>query len=93
MCAYLVLFGPLALLPQILTTGGTGEAHTGLVLTALPAGFALAALTADRVLPRRFGSRACCLLGGTLAALSATLLALSPVVKGSGRGRERANRT
>jgi EmrB/QacA subfamily drug resistance transporter len=67
MCGYLVLFGPLALVPQILP----GETYAGLVLTALPFGFALAALLADRVLPRGFGNRRRCLTGGALAALAA----------------------
>ena len=76
MCAYLVLFGPLALIPQLLTAKGTGEAYAGLVLTALPAGFALAALAADRVLPTGFGNRRRCLLGGAVAAFSAGGLGL-----------------
>jgi EmrB/QacA subfamily drug resistance transporter len=76
MCGYLVLFGPLALIPQILTARGTGATYAGLVLTALPAGFALAALAADRVLPERLGNRRRCLLGGAVAALAAGALAL-----------------
>jgi EmrB/QacA subfamily drug resistance transporter len=74
MCGYLVLFGPLALIPQVLTARGTGATYAGLVLTALPAGFALAALAADRVLPDRLGNRHRCLLGGAVAALSAGAL-------------------
>ena len=54
LCGYLVLFGPLTLLPQVL--GAQGAA--GLVLTALPAGFAVAAVAAERVLPAKFGTRA-----------------------------------
>jgi EmrB/QacA subfamily drug resistance transporter len=76
MCGYLVLFGPLALIPQLLTARGTGETYAGLVLTALPAGFALAALAADHVLPDGFGNRRRCLLGGAVAALSAGALGL-----------------
>src|SRR3569833_2426547 len=53
MCGYLALFGPLALVPQVLEA--RGATYAGLVLTALPAGFALAALTAGRLLPRRLG--------------------------------------
>jgi EmrB/QacA subfamily drug resistance transporter len=76
MCGYLVLFGPLALIPQLLTATGTGETYAGLVLTALPAGFALSALAADRVLPDGFGNRRRCLLGGAVAALAAGALGL-----------------
>ncbi|MDN3356488.1 MFS transporter [Actinomadura sp. DC4] len=81
MCGYLVLFGPLALIPQILTA--QGAAYAGLVLTALPAGFALAALTADRVLPKSLGNRRRCLLGGTVAALSAAALSTGPYGPGA----------
>ena len=59
LCAYLVLFGPLTLFPQVL---GAHGASTGLILTALPAGFAIAATT-DRLLPRRCGPRARALIG------------------------------
>jgi EmrB/QacA subfamily drug resistance transporter len=72
LCGYLVLFGPLALVPQILTAHGA--AYAGLVLTTLPAGFALAALAADRLLPRWLGNRSRCLLGGALATVAALLL-------------------
>ncbi len=54
LCGYLVLFGPLTLLPQVLGARGTA----GLVLTSLPAGFAVAAVAAERVLPAKFGTRA-----------------------------------
>ena len=83
MCGYLVLFGPLALVPQILTARGTGEAYAGLVLTALPVGFALAALAADRVLPKSLGNRRRCLLGGAVAALSAIALSAGPYGPGA----------
>jgi MFS family permease len=45
LCAYLVLFGPLVLMPQILAAQGDSAVRTGLLLTALPAGFGLAAVT------------------------------------------------
>jgi MFS family permease len=51
-CGYLVLFGPLVLIPQVLGHDLGGEARTGLVLSALPLGFGLAALFGDAVLPR-----------------------------------------
>jgi MFS family permease len=50
-CGYLALFGPLVLIPQLLGHD-LGEARTGLVLSALPLGFGLAALFGDTVLPR-----------------------------------------
>lgn len=74
LCGYLVLFGPLALFPQKL--GAHGAA--GLVLTCLPAGFGVAAVGANRLLPRRFGSRGRAALGSALSAVGCALLAVSP---------------
>lgn len=51
LCGYLVLFGPLVLVPIVLTDAGSSALHAGLVLTALPAGFALAATLGERTLP------------------------------------------
>jgi len=51
-CGYLTLFGPLVLVPQLLGHDLGGEARTGLVLSALPLGFGLAALFGDAALPR-----------------------------------------
>lgn len=51
-CGYLVLFGPLVLIPQLLGRDLGSEARTGLLLSALPLGFGLAALFGDAVLPR-----------------------------------------
>ena len=59
-CGYLVLFGPLVLIPQVLAQGVHGPAsvaRTGLLLSALPLGFGLAALLGDLVLPRAWGDR------------------------------------
>lgn len=64
MCGYLVLFGPLVLVPQLLSSGAV---RAGLVLTALPVGFAVAAVGGDRVLPRSWGNRRRCGLGALLA--------------------------
>jgi MFS family permease len=50
-CGYLALFGPLVLIPQLLGRDLGGAARTGLVLSALPLGFGLAALFGDAVLP------------------------------------------
>ena len=67
LCAYLVLFGPLVLFPQVISARGGSAAAAGLLLTALPAGFGLAAVAADRLLPARWPNRRRCLLGGALA--------------------------
>jgi fucose permease len=72
LCGYLVLFGPLTLLPQVLGTHGA----TGAILTCLPAGFAMAALTADRVLPARIGSRLRIGAGALIAAAGCVVLLL-----------------
>jgi MFS family permease len=64
---YLALFGPLVLLPQILP----GSAVTaGLLLTALPAGFGLAALGAETVLPPGLGNRPRGVTGAMICALA-----------------------
>jgi MFS family permease len=76
LCAYLVLFGPLVLLPQVLTAHGGSVARAGLMLTALPAGFGLAAVAAERILPARWPDRRRCLGGGMLAAGCAAALAI-----------------
>jgi sugar phosphate permease len=53
---YLALFGPLVLVPQLLAGHGS-VVRTGLILSALPAGFGVAALTAEAVLPPRLRNR------------------------------------
>ncbi|MEV4443075.1 MFS transporter, partial [Streptomyces sp. NPDC049577] len=71
LCNYLVLFGPLVLVPMAIgRAGGSSELAVGLVLTALPAGFALAATGADRVLPRRLSGRARCVLGALVCVVA-----------------------
>jgi MFS family permease len=72
LCSYLVLFGPLTLFPQVLSAHGFPESHTGFVLTALPIGFGLAAVLADRALPRGWGARSRSLVGAGLS-LAATV--------------------
>ena len=67
LCVYLVLFGPLVLLPQVLTAHGGSALRAGLLLTALPAGFGLAAVAAERVLPARWPNQRRCAAGGLLA--------------------------
>ena len=76
LCAYLVLFGPLVLFPQVISARGGSAASAGLLLTALPAGFGLAAVAADRLIPAGWANRRRCVLGGALAAASAAALAV-----------------
>lgn len=74
LCAYLVLFGPLTLFPQVLGAHGMG----GLVLTALPAGFALAAVFAERSLPTGWGARRRGVLGGATCVVALGALIAAP---------------
>ncbi|MFE9423971.1 MFS transporter [Kitasatospora sp. NPDC006697] len=78
LCGYLVLFGPLVLVPVVLTRAGSTPLATGLVLTALPLGFALAATGAERLLPAAWsdGLRGRAGAAGCVAALA--LLVLLP---------------
>jgi MFS family permease len=76
LCAYLVLFGPLVLFPQLVSAAGGSAASAGLLLTALPVGFGLAAVGADRLLPARWPNRFRCLIGGAVAAVCAAALAV-----------------
>jgi MFS family permease len=76
LCAYLVLFGPLVLFPQVVSAQGGSAESAGLLLTALPAGFGLAAAAADRLLPDGWSNKHRCLLGGAVVAVSAAGLAL-----------------
>lgn len=76
---YLVLFGPLVLVPVELTARGVGLAQAGLVLTALPAGFAAAAVLGDRILPSRWSDRRRALTGAAAALAAATGLAVAPM--------------
>ena len=65
---YLVLFGPLVLGPYALAAAGVPGAATGPYLTALPLGFALAAVLGGRMVPTRTGNRSRGALGLGLAA-------------------------
>jgi MFS family permease len=76
LCAYLVLFGPLVLFPQLISARGGSAASAGLLLTALPAGFGLAAVGVDRLIPARWPNRRRCVLGGAIAAACAAALAV-----------------
>jgi EmrB/QacA subfamily drug resistance transporter len=91
---YLVLFGPLVLVPVVLAARGSSVLAAGLVLTALPAGFALAATGGDLLLPRSMADRSRCLLGAAvftaamvvLSVVPMTLVWLVPVLALSGLG-------
>ena len=76
LCAYLVLFGPLVLIPQVLTAHGGSVVHAGLLLSALPAGFGLAAVAGEKILPAAWPDRRRCLAGGLLASGCAAALAI-----------------
>jgi EmrB/QacA subfamily drug resistance transporter len=76
LCAYMVLFGPLVLFPQVLTAHGGSVVRAGITLVALPAGFGLAAVAAERILPARWPDRYRCIAGGVLAIASAAALAI-----------------
>jgi len=74
---YLVLFGPLVLVPQLLA-GQASEARAGLLLSALPAGFGIAALGAEAVLPSRWRNRTRGIIGaGACTAALAMLIFMS----------------
>lgn len=75
---YLVLFGPLVLVPVVLTARGSSELTAGLVLTALPAGFALAATGGDPLLPHSLTDRGRCVLGAVLFTAAVAVLAAVP---------------
>ena len=74
---HLLLFGPLALFPQLLSQG---TVTVGLVLTALPLGFAAGALRGDLLVPRRWGTAARCMLGAGIAFCVLPVLALDLLV-------------
>lgn len=76
---YLVLSGPLVLIPVTLTAAGSSELRAGLILTALPAGFALAATTTGRLLPRPWTDRARCTLGALLTLVVLIGLVAAPL--------------
>jgi len=76
LATYLVLFGPLVLLPQTLAAHGGTALRAGLLLTALPAGFGLAAVAAERVLPAHWPNQRRCAAGGLLATCSVMALGI-----------------
>lgn len=79
LCGYLVLFGPLVLVPIVLTSAGSSALYAGMILTALPAGFALAAGPGERLLPRSLTDRARATLGAVLAGAALAALVAAPL--------------
>jgi MFS family permease len=78
LCGYLMLFGPLVLIPQVLAAPG-GVVEVGLLLSALPLGFGLAALGADAVLPRGLANRYRGVIGGCISTIPLGILAFMPL--------------
>jgi MFS family permease len=72
---YLVLFGPLVLVPQLLVGHG-GALHIGLIMSALPAGFGVAALTAEAVFPANLRNRTRGVIGAGACAVVLVMLLL-----------------
>jgi MFS family permease len=66
MLGYLLLFGPIVLVPIVLQDQGVSAARAGLIVAALAVGFALAASSADALLPKRWSPMQRCLLGVVL---------------------------
>ncbi|KAA2264307.1 MFS transporter [Solihabitans fulvus] len=78
LCGYLVLFGPLVVVPFALAAPGGSAMRAGLVLTALPAGFAVAATLGGSLLPKRWSDLTRGLLGASVSAVALALLAVFP---------------
>lgn len=85
LCGYLVLFGPLVLVPVVLTASGSSALTAGLVLTALPGGFAAAAAGVDRLpLPGSgLSDRGRSLLGAAICVGALTGLVVVPLTAGA----------
>lgn len=76
---YLLLFGPLVLVPVLLTARGGSVVTAGLVTTALPVGFGLAAILGGRVVPRSWSDRRRCVAGALGCAVAlAALVVVAP---------------
>ncbi|MGN6130681.1 MAG: MFS transporter [Nocardioidaceae bacterium] len=79
LAGYLVLFGPLVLVPVVLGAHGYSALHAGLVLTALPTGFAVAAVIGERVLPAGWSSEVRCRVGAAVCVAACAAIAADPV--------------
>ncbi len=73
---YLLLFCPLVLGPVLLADAGVSTARAGLVVTLLPAAFALAATVGGGLLPRGWSDVTRCRVGAAVAAAGLLLFAL-----------------
>ncbi|WP_265736886.1 MFS transporter [Phaeacidiphilus oryzae] len=78
LCGYLVLFGPLVLVPVEFDRLHLPVLVSGAVLTALPFGFALAATLGDRALPTRWDDRRRAWAGALGCAAALALMAALP---------------
>ncbi|MER5864764.1 MFS transporter [Kitasatospora sp. NPDC002040] len=79
---YLLLFCPLVLGPVVLAGAGVPVATAGLVITALPAAFAVAATAGTGMLPDSWTDAARCRCGALVAALGLGLLTVLPTAPG-----------
>jgi MFS family permease len=79
---YLVLFGPLVVVPSVLTAQGASALRVGLVLTALPAGFAFGATIGGRLLPRGWSDRARATVGASVSGMALVAALLGPLTQG-----------
>jgi EmrB/QacA subfamily drug resistance transporter len=76
---YLALFGPLVLIPVVLAGHGNGgELRAGLVLSALPAGFGVAALSGEAVFPAGVSNRVRGCIGASACAVALAILIVVP---------------
>jgi MFS family permease len=78
MLGYLTLFGPLVLIPQALAGAGN-ELRIGLVLSALPAGFGVAALGSEALLPKPMTNRQRGVTGALTCAFALVMLIFMPM--------------
>ncbi|MEV6977196.1 MFS transporter [Kitasatospora sp. NPDC093806] len=75
---YLLLFCPLVLGPVLLAEAGLSTARAGLLITLLPAAFAVAATVGGALLPRGWTDVTRCRLGAALAGTGLLCCALLP---------------
>ena len=78
MLGYLALFGPLVLIPQVLAGAAADELRVGLLLSALPVGFGVAALGGEALLPKPMSNRQRGVLGSLICAIALVMLMVMP---------------
>jgi MFS family permease len=83
MLTYWTLFGPLVLIPSVLEARGWSSVDAGLLLTSLPAGFALAATVGGGALPRRWDDARRALTGSVLACIALAGSLAAPIEGGA----------